>query len=196
MIEKLFRRMLIKRFIAEQANNYDSTENSRAMVRIFYRTLGLWFGIGILLSYMAYEYGLDSRQCNLCNQLANTFPSIDIATAKSDYPNVMRIIWLYFTVTTPLSFLSFFLMMPYWDFRNANLGCLWFIYAPVLFGIFICLGIYFFLNGGTMGSGLTRWDRLFMHSIIGAFTLCFSCSFSISFNLFFLTLVPIYYFNR
>lgn len=184
--------MLIKHFIAEKANNYDSTENSRTIVRILYRTLGLWFGIGILLSYITYEYGLDSRHCSLCNQLANTFPSIDIAAAKSDYPNVMRIIWLYLTVTTPLSFLGFTLAIPYFEYTKPNPGFLGIIFLIVVFGAMVFGGIYSFLNGGPDLVGrLTRWDKWFIHSILGGFIFSFSQFFLASIGLFFLVSLPI-----
>lgn len=197
MIEKLFRRMLIKRFMAEQANNHEPTKNSHVVEQIFYRTLGLWFGIGILLSYIAYEYGLDSRQCNLCNQLVDTFPSIDVAAAKSDYPNVMRIIWLYLTVTTPLSFLGFISSIPYVDYRKETRGFLWAVCCAILFSamIFACVG-WFFDGGPDLVGRLTRLDRLFIHTILGSFILCFSYFFMISLSLYILVSLPIIFIKR
>jgi len=82
MIERLFARWLSERLTGKPIEGYPKSKvglYAKMVGWIFYS----WFFIGLILSYVAYEYGLDSTQYDLCNQLVQQIPSIAIAAAKS-----------------------------------------------------------------------------------------------------------------
>lgn len=191
MIERLLANKLMNRFVPDRTNNNWISD------RILNITFGSWFGMGLLISYMAYEYGWDSSQCYLCNQLVNRFPSIDVAAAKSDYPSVMRIIWLYLAITTPLSFIGFISAIPYANHRAETRGWVWVISCIFVFGGLIYISIIYFLDGGPNVTGvLTKWNKLYMHTIFGAYFLCFSRLCMISFGSYILITIPFIFASR
>ena len=176
MIERLFARWLSERLTGKPIDDYPKQETSlfwKLTTWIMYS----WFFIGLILSYVAYEYGLDSSQCDLCNQLVKQIPSIAIAADKSDYPQVMRIIWLYLTITTPLAALAFILIMPLQDFdampptslKKAGLSLL---FACVL--IYASYDEVFISAGGIIDETPTRLKRLWIHSIWGGYGISFA----------------------
>lgn len=177
MIERIFSRWLTKRITGEQANNY-SKDNSDLHWRVISWLLGVWFCLGLFISNIAYEYGMDSSQCGLCNRLAEVFPSIDIAAVKSDYPSVTRIIWLYLTVTTPPVTLGVILTIFLIKFENVSATSLRQLLASILFFIIVCIaGYYYMFVWCGNETRNTTTIRLFMSTISGRYVLGFSfCS--------------------
>lgn len=108
MIEKKLADLTVKLFYDKKTYNPLLMEAEQRLER----TLGGWFMIGLGLIYIAYWYDLDTNQCSMCNQVVKLFPSIDVAASKSDYPSVMRIMWLYFTASTPLITLALISTVP------------------------------------------------------------------------------------
>lgn len=187
----------MNQFTFNRNRHIGQEDESRTCKLILFWTLGMWFGVGILVVSMAYEYQWDSQQCNLCNQLINKFPSIDIAASKSNYPNVMRIIWLYLTITTPMSFIGMTLSVPFTDFRQETRGMLWGVCCVFITILLIYSSVIYFLHGGPdMSPPLTKWNKIYAHTISSAYILCFSRFFWASFGPYILTLIAFIFINR
>jgi len=176
MIERLFARWLSERITGKPIEGYPKPK-----VGLFGKMVGWifysWFFIGLFISYVAYEYGLDSTQCDLCNQLVKQMPSIAIAATKSDYPQVMRIIWLYLTITTPLAALAFILTIPLQDFDMAPPTSLKMAGLSLLLACVFIYGSYdevFISVGGIIDETPTRLKRLWIHSIWGGYGISFA----------------------
>ena len=176
MIERLFASWLCERLTGKPIEGYPKPKVG-LFGKMFTWICYSWLFVGLFLSYVAYEYGLDSTQCDLCNQLVKQMPSIAIAAAKSDYPQVMRIIWLYLTVTTPLAALAFILMIPLEDFYAITPTSLQKLGLCILFSSVLITGAYYMVYiscGPSIVGTPTRLGKLWIHSIFGGYFFSFT----------------------
>lgn len=195
MIERIFARWLTKRISGEQANNY-SKYNSDLHWRVISWLFGVWFGLGLFISYTAYEYGIDSSQCDLCNRVTEIIPAIDLAAIKSDYPSVMRIIWLYLTITTPPATIAVISTLFLIEFRNELPSSLRQLFLSILFFSIVCIGSYYYIFIWSGGAQNTRTGRLFIHTIFGGYFVSFSFFSAFAMGLFFLLYHHINFFTK
>ena len=198
MIERLFARWLSERITGKPIEGYPKPKVG-LFGKMFTWICYFWLFIGLFLSYVAYEYGLDSTQCDLCNQLVKQMPSIAIAAAKSDYPQVMRIIWLYLTVTTPLAAMAFILIMPLQDFDAMPPTSLKMLGLSLLLACVLIYASYdevFISAGGIIDETPTRLKWLWIHSIWGGYGLSFADFSASAFGLFILIVHLINFFHH
>ncbi|WP_150049246.1 MULTISPECIES: hypothetical protein [Methylomonas] len=176
MIERIFARWLRKKIADRQIQNY-STSNTSFYNLFISWLLGAWFCLGLLISYITYEYGMDSSQCDLCNRIVEIFPTIDVAAKKSDFPNVMRIIWLYMTITTPPVALALIVTSPFIPYDQdpktsfKKLVMSWLFCASILLIAYVFIFVW---GGPVSANSKTKTARIFMHTIYGGYFFSFS----------------------